>query len=192
MIDTLIQWDIEAFRLINGWHNSFFDQFMFLISTKWFWIPFYALTLFFIYKKTNWKETGLVLLSVILLITLADQTASSILKPNIKRPRPCKVEANLNFEVHLVGDRCGGSFGFVSSHAANFFGLATFLSLFFRRKEFTGLAFFIAGLVAYSRIYLGVHYLGDVIGGGIVGIMAGLISWWIFDNLREKIINSTS
>ena len=186
MIDTLISWDIEAFRLINGWNSSFGDQIMWLVSTVWFWIPFYALTLFFIYKKVGWKETGLVLIAIALMITLSDQTASSLLKPNVKRYRPCKVEANLDFEVHIVNNRCGKNYGFVSSHAANFFGLATFLALFFRNWKVSGLAFFLTALVAYSRVYLGVHYPGDVIGGGVVGVSAALVSWLLFRSFQKR------
>ena len=186
MIETLIHWDTELFQLINGWNTPWADQFMYLVSTVWFWIPFYAVLLVFIVKKVGWKSTALVLPVVALMITISDQTASGFLKPAVKRYRPCKIEAGLDFEVHTVNGKCGRNYGFVSSHAANFFALATFFSLFFRRRALTFTFLSIATLVAYSRVYLGVHYPGDVIGGGLVGATAALLAWQIYRSLYQR------
>ena len=187
MIDTLVHWDVALFRLINGWNSPVMDQFMYLVSTKWFWIPFYAILLFFIVKKIGWKPTILVLPAIALMIVISDQTASGFLKPTVKRYRPCKIEAGLDFDVHTVNGKCGRNYGFVSSHAANFFALATFLSLFFRRKSLAWVFMGVATLVAYSRVYLGVHYPGDVIGGAFVGATAAILAWGIYRSLDQQI-----
>ncbi|RMG18469.1 MAG: phosphatase PAP2 family protein [Bacteroidetes bacterium] len=169
------QADIALFQLINGWHSPFWDEVMWWVSAKSSWIPVYALLLYAIYRRYGWRGSLLCIGCVVLLITLSDQTASGLLKPWIGRYRPCRPEAGLDFYVHLVHGKCGGAYSFVSSHAANFFALATFLSFLFRQRYLRLLFFFAAALVAYSRVYLGVHYPGDVLGGALVGIAAGLV-----------------
>ncbi|MCI4668358.1 MAG: phosphatase PAP2 family protein [Bacteroidia bacterium] len=177
MLETLLKWDISLFRLINQAHNPFMDELMFLISTKWLWIPFYALILFFLIKKNNTRNLIILLLGIGLTITSTDQFTSSLLKPSIKRYRPCQVESGLDFDVHRVNNKCGGKYGFASSHSANFFGLATFLALVFRDPRWNSAFFAAAFLVAYSRIYLGVHYPLDVFAGALIGISFGWL-WW--------------
>lgn len=186
MIAYLEQVDIQLFHFLNGLRAPFWDIIMFWVSEKIFWIPFYLLLLFFIYRKFGWKMVIFILACVGLLITISDQTASGLLKPLVGRFRPCRPEAGLPFEVHII-EKCGGAYSFVSSHAANFFALATFLSGIFRQKSLSIIFFAIAGLVAYSRIYLGVHYPGDVLGGAIVGIFAGLIVISVFRWGRRRL-----
>ncbi|MEO0898404.1 MAG: phosphatase PAP2 family protein [Bacteroidota bacterium] len=176
-MEQLIQWDIALFEVINQANVPWLDEFMFLISEKWFWIPAYLVVLFLLKKQYSWKKIGGILIAVALLILCTDQITSSLLKPTVKRFRPCQVEAQLDFEVHQVHDKCGGKYGFASSHAANFFGLATFLSLLFKRRGNSLIFLGAAILVAYSRIYLGVHYPLDVLVGGLLG---GFFGWGIF------------
>jgi undecaprenyl-diphosphatase len=179
MIETLERIDQQWLLWLNGHHSPFFDQVMFTISGKYEWIPLYALLLGFIIYKFRWKSVWIIL-AVVVLITLSDQLAN-LFKSGIKRFRPCK-DPQIGYLVHLVNDYCRSSYGFVSGHAANSFALATFMSLLFRKKWITTGMFVWAVLVSYSRIYLGVHYPGDVIGGALLGAALG---WVVFTVLKR-------
>jgi undecaprenyl-diphosphatase len=181
MLEALNRIDQQWLLWLNGHYSAFFDQFMYTVSDKYVWIPLYAVMLGFIIRKYRWKSVWIIL-GVIVLITLSDQIAN-LLKSGVKRFRPCK-DPEIGHLVHLVNNYCRSSYGFVSGHAANTFALATFISLLFRNKWVTmGLVFW-AMVVSYSRIYLGVHYPGDVIGGALVGVLLALLVYGIFTRLK--------
>lgn len=180
MIDSLNNIDTSLTLFLNSIHNGFFDYIMEVISGKYTWIPLYLVLLFFAYKKlSNIKLFLIFLATVALLITLADQTSVQLFKNIFERLRPCHCEKIKNI-IHIVNGHCGGQFGFVSSHATNTFALAVFLSLFFKNVKVTYLLIFWAFIVAYSRIYLGVHYFGDVLGGAILGTVIAFLVYFIF------------
>lgn len=170
MIEALNDIDQRWLLWLNGLHSPFFDQVMFFISGRYEWIPLYAILLGFIIRKFRWRAIW-ILVAVVIMITLSDQIAN-LLKAGVKRFRPCK-DPEIGHLVHLVNDYCRSSYGFVSGHAANSFALATFISLIFRNKWVTIGMLIWAACVSYSRIYLGVHYPGDVLGGAILGVLAG-------------------
>jgi undecaprenyl-diphosphatase len=179
MLDYLIQLDTKWFLFLNGLHNPFWDTIMWYISATKTWIPLYAVILFFVFKKMKW-EGFIALLFFALLIVFADQSSVKLFKNVFERLRPCH---NLEIQhlVHTINNKCGGKFGFVSSHAANTFALAMFSSLFFR-KRWVSISFFVwAAVVSYSRIYLGVHFPFDVIGGALLGAFIGVLTF-IFYN----------
>lgn len=122
-----------------------------------------------------------------LTILLADQVSSGLMKPYFERLRPCH-NPELEGLLYVYG-RCGGLYGFVSSHAANTFGVATFLTLILRKKQ-KGIKwlFLYAVIVSYSRIYLGVHYPLDVLFGALVGVLSAYLSWAVVVILKRKII----
>jgi undecaprenyl-diphosphatase len=183
MIEKLDLIDKKLLLLINSNHNSFFDSLMYWVSGKEIWIPFYLILVYLIYRAFR-SRTILVLVMVVLVVTAADQVASSIFKPAFKRYRPCR-EPELAGQVHTVKG-CGGKYGFVSSHASNTFGVAMFLSLLFYKRNKRFLTLFIwASLVSFSRIYLGVHYPGDIVVGAIVGVIVGLLLFQLFLGLSS-------
>ncbi|MEL6593826.1 MAG: phosphatase PAP2 family protein [Bacteroidota bacterium] len=179
MLATLQAWDQQLFLWLNGLHHPVLDPVMALISEKWVWIPLYAFLLYLIYQRLGWKGTLWTLLAVAVLITMSDQFASGFLKPTVERLRPCRTP-ELKDLVHLVDGHCGGKYGFASSHSANFFALATFMSAFLAKRSWTITLLTCAIITAYSRIYLGVHYPGDVIVGAMIGFGAGRLIWYLY------------
>jgi undecaprenyl-diphosphatase len=174
-METIENIDQHLFLLINGLHNEFLDSIMWWASNKFIWIPLYAWLAWMLYRKFGREGLYLILFSA-LLITLSDQ-GSVLIKNQVMRLRPCHNEV-LAFVVHTVNDKCGGQYGFVSSHAANVMALFTYL-LILTRNRMKYLTYILAGyviIVSYSRIYMGVHFPLDVAGGWIVGIIAALIT----------------
>jgi len=116
---------------------------------------------------------------LLITIAIADLSSVHLFKEVFKRLRPCHNPEFFNI-IHIVKNHCGGNYGFVSSHSANFFSLAFFASFIIKKQWFSFLAFSIAILIAYSRIYLGVHYPADVFGGAILGIFVAFIVFKIY------------
>lgn len=173
MFEWLEHIDRVIFLKLNGLHCALLDTIIPVLTNFPTWIPLFALVIYFLYKKYQTK-TWLVLLAVALMIAFSDQSAN-ILKHNIKRYRPTH-NTEIGQQVHTVDNYRGGQFGFVSGHAANSFALAVFLMLIFRDRSWKMKSLFLlwALLVCYTRIYLGVHYPFDIIGGAILG------SFWAF------------
>lgn len=160
---------------------------MYWASHKLFWIPLYLFFFYLAYKQVG-KRIWLVAIAAGALILLSDQLSVHAFKNVFLRLRPCH-EFALQTKVHLLNGHCGGTYGFISSHASNTFALAMFLSLFFggRIKYLAPLLFVWAIFVAYSRIYSGVHYPGDVLGGAIVGIGIGITVYKIYHYSNSRI-----
>jgi undecaprenyl-diphosphatase len=166
--------DQQLLLFINSSHSPFFDKVMYAISGRVIWAPLYLAILIYLGFKYK-RKFYIVLIIIALAITLSDQT-SVILKNITMRLRPCH-EPALAGLVHLVNGECGGLYSFVSSHAANSFNIALLSLLFIRKRWYTISIIFWAAIIGFSRIYLGVHYPGDVIFGSILG---ALIGWSMF------------
>lgn len=194
MLEQLLHIDTEILLAINGWHAPWADTLMWIISAKATWIPLYLLLVVLLvwrYRKpamTNVKwlqrvPVCVVMITVIgLAVGAADFIASGILKDLVARPRPTRVP-ELEGVLHLVRGYRSGQYGFVSSHAANTMAVALLFSLIWRNKIATvGLMLWVAAN-CYSRMYLGVHYPLDILGGLMVGALVALLAfallrWW--------------
>ena len=176
--------DKELFLLLNSLHCETVDAIMWQISGKWMWIPLYAIILYSIVKKYRVQSIYFIV-AIVLTILISDQI-SVLIKNGVERLRPSH---NPDFEniIHIVNAYRGGNFGFVSSHAANTFGLAFFTLKLFKKKWITITMLSWAALVSYSRIYLGVHYPGDIIGGALLGISISYILFTLTAFIYQKL-----
>ena len=176
MVETI---DRQLFLWLNGLHAGWLDTVMVSITQMWPWIPIYILLLYLVFKQYG-KRSWWILLGVAVLLLCSDQLSAHVCKPLFHRLRPC-FNPELEGLVHLPKGLPGGSYGFVSSHAANTFAVATFLTAALR-KNYRNIGWWLyawALISSYSRIYIGVHYPGDIIAGAVLGILVGLIIWKI-------------
>ena len=165
----LMRIDDSMLLFVNGIHNPFFDGVMWLISARWTWLPFYFFLVWLLFRYTTRKRALLCLLAIGILIAASDQTCATLIRPEFERLRPANLANPISAFVHTVNGYRGGSYGFPSCHAANTFALAAFLSLQLKRRWVCVMMFVWAMVVSYSRMYLGVHYLGDILCGAVVG-----------------------
>lgn len=186
MLEHIISFDQKLLLTINGWHSPFFDDFFLVFSGKIIWFPTVLLFLFVLYRhENNFKNFGWALLFIILTIVLSDQISSGIIKPFFARLRPTH-EPGLDRLIHVVHGYRGGLYGFVSSHAANSFAFALMSASLLRSKPYGIAIFSWAVITSYSRMYLGVHYPGDIIGGIIIGLFFGALCFWLMNKLSPK------
>ena len=179
MFEEVIQWDKEVFLFLNGLGSTTWDGFWMFITNKWGSIPLYAVLLLLSIRFLGWKRTGILLIAVALLITTTDQLAN-FFKYGVGRLRPCHDE-QLFETMRLVKHSCGGKFGYFSAHAGNTMAVAWFFSIVFRDRIrwIPYLLLLWAILVGYSRIYIGVHFPGDVLTGILIGALFG----WLYAKL---------
>lgn len=186
-INVIKSLDTGLFLFLNSLHNSFFDGFMYTFSQTYVWGPFYASVIYVLIKVAK-KDAIWLILALILCVVLADRVSSGIIKDLVQRLRPTR-NPSLEGLVHIVNGYAGGKYGFVSSHAANTFGFAMLSSLLLRERVYVALVFLWAIVTSYSRIYLGVHYPLDILGGILVGFSAALFCFWLIKKFRKTALD---
>lgn len=192
MIEYLQQLDSQVLLGINGWHAPFWDYFMKAASGKLIWIPLYVAIFYTFIRCYGWKHAVTLGVAIGVVITLADQTCATIIRPYVERMRPSNADNPLSQLVHIVNDYRGGSYGFPSCHATNTFALMAFVAMVTRNRLITGILLAWAVLNCYSRMYLGVHYPGDILVGGIVGAGIAAMVYYVTAGIIARICKSSN
>lgn len=186
MLDKLLELDRELLLYLNSFHTPWLDPVMFWITKTLFWLPLYLFLLYLIIRNFK-KDSWIAIVGIALAILWADQITAGLMKPFFERLRPSR-EPSLQGLVHLVDGYKGGLYGFASSHAANTAATALFFWLLFRdRYRWIWILFVWAVVMTYTRIYLGVHYPGDILVGMIVGIIGAILGYKSQQIIQRKI-----
>jgi membrane-associated phospholipid phosphatase len=176
------EWDRYVFVKLNSeWTNPFFDAVLPWLRNSSIWAPLYLFILFFV--TLNFKnKSGWWIVLFIATVALTDMTGTYVFKHNFERLRPCNDPAMYLYVRRLIGE-CSGGYSFISNHAANHFGMASFFYTTFRKiiPKWAWLGFGWAGSIAYAQVYVGVHYPLDVFCGALLGILAGIFTGLIFN-----------
>lgn len=181
-MEQLIQIDQNWLVAINNWHAVWADHVMWIISAKLTWLPLYALLVGLLFWRFGWKKALIMLCFFGAAVGLSDFISSGIIKHLVCRPRPTH-EPALEGMLHIVNGYHGGMYGFVSSHAANTMSCGLLFSLIWRNWKATLPLMLWVALNCYSRMYLGVHYPGDIIGGLIVGALMAVVAYWALEKV---------
>lgn len=172
--------DHQLTLAINGSNSLFWDNVMYTVTDTFSWTVVIIVLLIIIFKNNTWKESVMVYVTLILLIFVADRICSGLVKPMVARWRPTQ-DPQLMYLVDVVRNYRGGRFGFFSGHACNTMCMAVFLSWLFRCRRVTLTLIFWSLTTTFTRLYLGVHYLGDVCVGFLVGIILGCLFYWLME-----------
>ena len=183
MFDRLLEFDRSITLALNGSDSIVMDKLMMIVTSTIVWIPMGLFLLYIIYRYKGLKTTILVFGGIMLCVFFADMVAAGIIKPLVGRLRPSN-EPMLIDKIDLVNNYRGGWYGFFSCHAANTMSVAVFLSLLLHRWSISLLLVLWSLLNCWSRLYLGVHYMGDI----LVGLMWGaIVGWSIYMIMRRSI-----
>lgn len=177
-MDSLVFIDKQVTLWLNSFFTDYFDLFFYQYTSIPIWIPLYLALAWLIFSKQGIRGV-VTLFFIAVLIILADQIASGLCKPLFERFRPSR-DGVMQYLVHIVNDYRGGKYGFMSSHSANTFALAIFVALVVKNRFLGWTMFLWAMLSGYSRIYCGVHYVGDVMCGALLGIILGAVLYQVY------------
>lgn len=176
-LQQLLALDDKLFLMFNGCHSSYFDVLMSMLTGKFIWVPLYVAMACALFMSRRPLVALLLLVGVGVVIGVTDYSIASFVRPYFSRMRPSNLDNPVSAFGHVVDDYRGGDYGFPSCHAANSFALAVFMSLVARRKLFTWFIFIWAVIHSYTRLYLGVHYPGDLMVGALYG---SVVAWVIY------------
>ncbi|MGE4586550.1 MAG: phosphatase PAP2 family protein [Mangrovibacterium sp.] len=169
LFDSILSLDKSLFLSLNGQHNPFWDATMVFFTGTGIWMLFYLSIIWFILKR--YRSKALVIIFLLALSILISDQMSGLVKDTVQRLRPTH-DPGISQLVHHVVTQ-GGTYGFFSSHASNSFATAMFTALLFRNRRYSLLIFFWACMISYTRIYLGLHYPGDLLAGMLFGLLVG-------------------
>jgi undecaprenyl-diphosphatase len=189
MIEQLLKNDTELFLFLNNLGSSTWDGLWLAITEKLTFIPLYALLLFLLYKKFGGKSLLVFVVVIALMITFTDQI-TNVFKRGFMRPRPCG-EADLIDHMRFIAVRCG-KYGFFSGHSSNSMAAAVFAGLMLKPyyKNLIYIMLIWSVVVAYSRIYVGVHYPLDILCGLIFGAISGFMFYKLTKYALKRFIKS--
>ena len=182
----MLELDRDITLALNGSENLFWDNLMTTVTNTWSWTLVLITMLVVIFKNNDIREFFLILLSMIIMIVVADRLCSGLIKPMVARWRPTQ-DPEIMYMVDVVNGYRGGRFGFFSGHSCNTFCVATFMALLLRDRLASVVYFLWAATTTYTRIYLGVHYFGDVMVGMLVGCFIGVSFYILYDKLRTRL-----
>lgn len=184
MLDFLIDLDTKILLFLNGIQCAYFDNFMTLYTGRFIWAAMYATMLYALFRRFSWKVALGYTIAIALVIFVSDQLVASVIRPYFERLRPSNPNNPISEFIYIVNGYRGGKYGFPSCHAANSFALAMITSLIFHSRKYTIFIFIWAFINSYTRLYLGVHYPGDLLVGAFIGIFVG----WIVYSIAHYII----
>jgi undecaprenyl-diphosphatase len=182
MIDTLTALDTEFFIAMHSVaHCAFADRFMMAFTGRFIWIPVYVAMAWFLLRAYGVKKALMCLVAVGVAVTLSDQICATLIRPMVERLRPANLDNPISVYVQVVNGYRGGSYGFPSCHAANTFALATFMTLLTRNTRISVFVYVWALINCYTRLYLGVHYPGDLLVGATVGSLISVVVYLLLN-----------
>lgn len=184
------QLDHQLTLAINGSDSVFWDNVVYTVTNTFSWTAVIIMLLYIIFRNNSLRDALIIYLSIALLIFVADRICSGIVKPTVARWRPTQ-DPELMYLIDTVRDYRGGRFGFFSGHSCNTFCMATFFSLLFRSKKLALTLYLWAATTTFTRLYLGVHYLGDVTVGFFVGITLGTLFYFLMQYVRRRYGSTT-
>lgn len=185
IMNELLQFDQHATMALNGSNMLFWDNLMMTVTSTLSWSLLILTIIYVLFHNNAVREAFIILLMMVLMIFVADRLCSGLIKPLVGRWRPTQ-DPHIMYMMDVVDNYRGGKFGFFSGHACNTFCMATFLALLFRHRFLIVVLYFWSVTTTFTRLYLGVHYLGDVLVGLTIGMIIGLLFYTISKKILKR------